>query len=527
MSNAQQSSKYPTLRVVAGLALLASAPAAAQDPVGTGYSIDIEFLRPTFGHDSFVGVDVPRGYRDLTVRAGTVLQYQSSPLTLYEAVTREELGAVVTNRFSAMIGASLDINRVTFGVMVPTALNWGTEQASFGADGFGLGDIGANVRLIVVDTPRDVINVGVRGGVILPTGRQQAYMAEQNLRLTAGGLLALNLGNTLTLATDFGVMTRSTAETSEDFDATNEITWGNAARLKLPDATRTAINGQVLARAGLQDFLQGGAENALEALVGLEFYPSRRATFGISAGRGLTEGYGTTDLRLLGNLVFEIAPPEDPPPIYTSDAPPPPTPDAPPPPVIVEEPVFEEGELAVQIQDRIYIKDKIEFFVNTANLKPESQSILTAVADIINGNPQIGHLIIEGHASQEGAFDKNYTLAESRARRIWEEFLKRGVASERISYRGKGEVEPIEGEVGQDDLTEEALQTNRRVEFLIIKQLEIDEIVEYPDTQYLPWSGETVQVVKPVVEVEEEDEIEVDEFGIPIDDDEFDIGDDQ
>lgn len=124
------------------------------------YSIDIELLRPAFGHEGFAGVDVPSTGRSGTVRYGTVLQYEQAPLTLYEAVEHLELGAVVANRFSAMAGASVDVQRATFSVLVPTALNWGTELTAFGADGFGMGDIGANARLAVVQTP--TVDLGVR-----------------------------------------------------------------------------------------------------------------------------------------------------------------------------------------------------------------------------------------------------------------------------------------------------------------------------------------------------------------------------
>ncbi len=517
MSYGQHSIQTSSLGVVAALALLASTPASAQE--ANGYSIDIEFLRPSFGHEAFTGVDVPRGFRNLTVRAGTLLQYQQAPLTLYDAVQNTEINAVVTNRFSAMVGASIDVSRVTFGVLLPTALNWGTEQPQFGADGFGLGDIGASARLTVLKTKNDFLNAGIRGGVVLPTGRPQSYIGESRLRLAAGGLVAFNFANVLTVATDLGVMSRSqSVETSEDFVAGSEVTWGNAARLYLPAATRTSLNAQVLARAGLQEFLRGGAENSLEALAGVDFYPSKRTTIGIAAGRGLTEGYGTTDLRVLGNLVVEIAPPEPAPPIYTQNFPPPPKPDEPAEIPIVE-PVFEAGELAVKFEDRIEIAQMLEFFVDTNRLKPESRPVLSAVSDLINKSPEIGHLIIEGHASQEGSFENNYRLAESRARRIWELMLEEGVASERISYRGKGEVEPLVGEVGQDDLEEEQLQENRRVEFRIVRYLEIDEVVEYPAEQYLPWNGQTVPVVNPAPPPPEDTGPVLDEFGMPIDED--------
>lgn len=519
---------------VLALALSAASPAFAQTTgttgtggvtdVANGYSIDIEFLRPTFGHQGFLGLDTPMTNRSLTFRYGTVLQYQQSPLTLYDAVENTELGSVVNNRFGALIGASLDLERVTFGLLLPAAFQRGTEQAAFGADGFGMGDVGASARLVVIQTPNDVFNVGARGGLILPTGKPNAYMGESGVRLQVGALAAVNAGP-FTVGTDLGLMTRPTLATSEDFVASNEVVWGNGVRFRLPDATRTSLNAQVLTRAGFENFLRGGAENALEFLGGVDFYPTRRTTIGIGGGRGLTQGYGTTDFRVLGHLLIEIPPPEPAPAQYVYAEPPPPPMEPPPIDVLIEEPppplVFEEGELAKKVADRIYIRDMVEFVVDTNKLQDYSRPTLEAVAKLINESPEIAHLVIEGHASQEGSFDHNYELAESRARRIWEVLLELGVASDRVSYRGKGEVEPVKE--GED---EESLQANRRVEFHIVHQYAgEDEYPDYPDYQTLPWNGQVVPVVKPPKPEPKVEETgpKTDEFGLPIDDD-IDIG---
>jgi outer membrane protein OmpA-like peptidoglycan-associated protein len=445
---------------------------------------------------------------------------------LIDAVEDEELGAVVQSRYAAHLGVSLDVQRVTFGLMMPAAYNTGTEVDVFGADGVGAGDLGGTAKLVLIEMPRDLFNVGVRGGIILPTGSDDRYMSENGLRYQAGLLAALNLGP-LTLATDPGLHLRSQAvETSEDFSAGNEFVWGNGIRFTLPDAVRTSLNGQLLLRSGLEEFFAGGAETSLEFLAGLDFYPTRRTTIGLAAGRGLTEGYGTTDLRILAHLLVEVPPKEPPPEQYVAELPPPPPEEPPPIDVIIEEPeevVFEEGEIAVIHRDQIVIKDMVEFVVDTNVVQDYSLPTLRAVAEIINTSPQIGHLVIEGHASQEGSYDHNYELAESRARRIWEILLGEGVASERVSYRGKGEVEPIKE--GED---EASLQVNRRVVFQIITQYDApDEYKDYPDTQVLPWNGQVVKVVqppRPEAEKPKEEGPAVDEFGIPLDEDEIDVG---
>jgi outer membrane protein OmpA-like peptidoglycan-associated protein len=517
--------------VPASLALLGavSAPTAAwAQNEGQGYSIDIEFLRPAFGAQGFAGVDVPITDRHLTLRYGALLQYEQNPLTLYEAISNEEIGSVVSSRFSGMLGASLDVQRVTFSVLVPTAANWGSELESFAQDGFGIADAGVTARLGLVQSK--VVNLGARAGVILPTGRKNSYISESGIRFGVGALASLTAGP-LTFATDFGLATRTTVETTEDFVASNEATWGNALRYRLPDATRLGLHVQVLSRAGFAEFLQGGAENSLEALGGVEIYPSKKATVTVGAGRGLTPGYGTTDFRLMSSLIISVPRPEQERLVYQDETPPPP----PPPPVIEipepEIPVFEEGEVVKKVGKEIFIKDMVEFIVDTNIIQEYSKPTLGEVAKLINSDGYVGHVVIEGHASQEGDYGHNYELAESRARAVWEFFMKAGVAKDRISYRGMGEVEPVViGGVAVTGMDEESLQKNRRVRFLVVRQYaDQSEFPAYPDTQIYPLTGEVVTVIKPPKDEKKEEkrpEAKTDEFGIVVDDEEqIDVGD--
>lgn len=523
MNHRSRTAKFSPCAVVAA-SLLAPSLANAQSAGGPPYSIDIEMLRPAFGHDGFVGVDVPVANRNLTVRYGTVLQFEQAPLTLYERVSDVELGSIVTGRLGAHLGVSVDVERLTFHAVVPAAVNLGSDNDAFAANGFGLGDIALGARAVVLRTPHDFFNVGIRAGISLPVGSTEAYIGEEGIRFAGGALAAFNVGP-ITLASDAGILTRETLVTTEDFTASNELTWGNALRYKLPAATRIAFNAQVLARTELQDFLQGGGENVLEAIGGADFYPKRGITIGVGVGRGLTEGVGSTDFRVLGHLLVEVPPAEPAPTQYVYSEPPPPPPEPPPVDPIIEEPEveFKEDELAVKVLEQIHIRDMIEFVVDTNILQEKSRPTLQAVADIINESPEIAHLVIEGHASQEGSFEHNYFLAESRARRIWEELLGLGVASERVSYRGKGEVEPVE-----EGETEEALQANRRVEFHISRQFEgVDEMPDYPRTQILPWNGERVTVKQPPKPEIEEEADDVDEFELGSDEVEIEFDDDE
>lgn len=519
-TRARATSRTP-IHLAATLGLLGAvlAPGAAQaQGVGEApYSTDIEFIRPTFGHGSFVGVDVPMANKPMTFRYGLVAQYERDPLTLYNRLDDTEQGAIVANRGNAIFGASMDFSdRFSAHVALPVAFNWGTEIQNLSADGFGAGDFSAGARVIAYRSNRDVFNVGARAAIVLPTGRQNSYIGENSVRGNAGLVAAANLG-ALRLATDAGVVIRTGVTTAEDFVLDDEITWGGAARYALPDATRMAFTAQVLGRAGLKNFMKGGAENSLEALGGVQIMPSRNVTLDIAAGRGLTEGYGTTDFRALAALVIQHVPKDPPPPPPPEEWAPPPPPPPPPPPIEDEpEPEWEPEQLVKVVAERIVIKDMLEFRVNTNILLEKSKPTLREVARIINENANIGHVVIEGHASQEGDYKHNYELSESRARAVFEFLFEQGVHPSRLSYRAFGEVQPIVQ--GED---EESLQANRRVEFHIVRQYDSpEEMPTYDEKLLLPWNGAEVKIVqppKPEPPKPVETGPKLDEFGLPVD----------
>ena len=388
-----------------GAVLGASVPAFAQ-AVPQGYDVDVEFFRPSFGHGAFTGVDVPMTKGASAFRYGVMMQYLDDPLTVYDAVADQETASVVVNRLDAQLGVSVDLSdRFSLGLRLPMAYNGGSEIAEFAALGYGMGDIGARGKLVMVKTRRDLFNFGARAGLQLPTGRRNFYVSERGIRADAGLMAVTNLGP-VRIAADSGILMRRNLSTNEDFVLDDEIIAGLGGRFALPAATRMALTSQILTRGGLANFLNGGAENGLEWVGGMQYMLSKSATIDLGAGRGFNEGYGTTDLRVQSALVIQHAPRPEPE-LVIEEGPPPPPP--PPPPVIEElpepEPEWQEDEVARVVADKIQIKEQLKFIVDTPILLDESRPTLLAVAEIINISPSIGHVVIEGHASQEGSFE--------------------------------------------------------------------------------------------------------------------------
>jgi OOP family OmpA-OmpF porin len=156
-------------------------------------------------------------------------------------------------------------------------------------------------------------------------------------------------------------------------------------------------------------------------------------------GCGPTVFKGDTGLRILGNL--------------------PPPPPAPAP----------EPERAKIVDDKIIIDEKIQFEYDKAIILPVSHGILDEVVKVMNDNPHVKKVRVEGHASDEGRGDAaneyNKRLSDSRAKAVMEYLASKGVDKARLESVGYGVDKPV---AGND--TEEGREKNRRVEFNIVEQ---------------------------------------------------------
>ena len=145
---------------------------------------------------------------------------------------------------------------------------------------------------------------------------------------------------------------------------------------------------------------------------------------------------------------------------------PPPLPAPPPPPPPEPEPEPEPPKRVVVEDNRIVINEKIQFDLDKATIKPESDSLLQEIAKVIKENPHIKKVAIEGHTSSEGSDRHNLKLSDQRAKAVMDWLIKNGgLAKEMFTAKGFGETKLI-----ADETTEDGREKNRRVEFNIIAQ---------------------------------------------------------
>jgi outer membrane protein OmpA-like peptidoglycan-associated protein len=106
----------------------------------------------------------------------------------------------------------------------------------------------------------------------------------------------------------------------------------------------------------------------------------------------------------------------------------------------------------------IELKNDVLFDVDSAALRPESQSMLKEMAGVFSRYPD-QTISFEGHADSTGSEEHNQILSEKRAASVSDYLVDSGVNASRIVSRGFGEMRPKES-----NDTPEGRQLNRRVE---------------------------------------------------------------
>lgn len=114
--------------------------------------------------------------------------------------------------------------------------------------------------------------------------------------------------------------------------------------------------------------------------------------------------------------------------------------------------------------ERVVILDRIEFDTGKATIRPESNAILEAVRAVLEENPQIKKVRVEGHTDNRGGRAMNVGLSRRRAASVVKWLVDNGISQERLTSQGLGPDKPVDS-----NDTDTGRQNNRRVEFHIVE----------------------------------------------------------
>ena len=114
---------------------------------------------------------------------------------------------------------------------------------------------------------------------------------------------------------------------------------------------------------------------------------------------------------------------------------------------------------------QIYLRNKVFFEVDRAELKVESAQLLDQLAETLLAHPEVTKVRVEGHTDVTGTEEHNQTLSEQRAKAVVGYLVKQGVPQSRLNAVGRGEAQVL-----QEGDSDDVHATNRRVEFHILDE---------------------------------------------------------
>ena len=117
--------------------------------------------------------------------------------------------------------------------------------------------------------------------------------------------------------------------------------------------------------------------------------------------------------------------------------------------------------------DKIEVGTKVvlsNIFFETAKstLTPASYKELDNVVRMLNETPTL-RVEISGHTDNTGSMDLNMRLSQARAKSVVDYLIARGIASNRLEFKGYGPQQPV-----ASNETEAGRSQNRRVEFKVL-----------------------------------------------------------
>lgn len=137
-------------------------------------------------------------------------------------------------------------------------------------------------------------------------------------------------------------------------------------------------------------------------------------------------------------------------------------------------------ETVVITETEIKILQKVFFDTNKSTIKKQSFKLLDTVANVLNRNPQVTKIRVEGHTDDVGKDEDNLDLSKRRAKAVRDYLTEQGVAASRLDSEGFGEEKPLckdMPELNKDKKTarknkkqiKACREDNRRVEFRIVE----------------------------------------------------------
>ena len=116
---------------------------------------------------------------------------------------------------------------------------------------------------------------------------------------------------------------------------------------------------------------------------------------------------------------------------------------------------------------KVFEIKEIKFDYNKANIRPDAEVELTKIVEVMREYPKM-KIDIRSHTDSRGSDSYNLKLSERRAKATLEWIVKQGIERKRLTAKGYGETQLVNGCSNGVPCTEEEHQENRRSEFIVV-----------------------------------------------------------
>ncbi|RKG92387.1 outer membrane exchange protein TraB [Corallococcus terminator] len=501
-------SRTPLLPLLLLALSLSTAASAAPDA-----RFNLQLFRPSGAPQDLVMVTQSRPLSHLSVSAGPYFSYSLNPLSL---VPKDgDLGSIslVGNRLQLDVMATVGLfDWAEVGVDMPLVMLQGGQNLEvIGTEGpvesFALGDLRLTGKVALPGLRRSAEGHGWGSALTLnvsfPTGVQEAFAGDGELTWAPGLVLDYRFESGILLALNGGFWKRP----DRIFSGVNMgdmAPFGLGTEVPLLRGSGITLLGMVNGAVGLEKEPDQPRQIPAELLIGLRWYSSTGITFTFGGGLGCGCSLASPNLSFFTSIIWVPAKTREWEAIERFKEPP-----EPPPPPIDPDGDFVIGEkdrcptvagpvenggcpdsdgdsdgvvdridkcpdvpagtrgrdgcpLARTVGNKIVILEQVNFATDQDVILSESFPVLEEVARVMEVNPKLDRILIEGHTDSRASDSYNLELSKRRAASVKRFLIESGVATERVCSQGFGRSKPV-----ADNASEEGMALNRRVEFTI------------------------------------------------------------
>jgi OOP family OmpA-OmpF porin len=288
--------------------LFGAAPSLAQETQQAGVSGSLERFEPAPAGDAMFSVPSPWTRGHLTPNASAIFDFAYRPLSIEEGSTRR---AVVSQQFFLHLNASLALfDRLLVSLDMPFALAQGGDSPTVAGvrlaspEGADVGDLRFGARVRLYGGPEEPFQIAAGGYLYAPTGPDGSFAGDGSIRgapqVVVGGaygrfLYSGSLGTTLRASSHAHSFD---ARVGAALLADNFLQVGTELSISAPLSNESLVATES-ARIDL------ASPVSAELLLGVKARFMRFLVAGVGVGPGLSQGYGTPVVFMVGSIGYE------------------------------------------------------------------------------------------------------------------------------------------------------------------------------------------------------------------------------